>query len=160
MSARSPEEVVLAWNDAYSRKDIGMAESFFSKDFVRYGDWSHWQPVGLERWAVGQRRFFSAFPDWTWEIERVTTSGNVVVVEFFERGTFTAPYEVLPGLTLEPTGAEYADHDCVIFRVENEKIADFRAFVTTDLERKCHFQSKVNEFIAAQGTSAEAQWAS
>jgi hypothetical protein len=70
---------------------------------VKYGDWSRWQPVGVERWAVGQKRFFAAFPDRTSEIEHLTASGGTVVVEFLEGATFTAPYRPLPGLTLEPT---------------------------------------------------------
>jgi ketosteroid isomerase-like protein len=158
MSGKSPEEVVLAWNDAYSKMDVDTAETFFSKDFLRYGDWSQWQPVGPERWGVGQKRFFAAFPDWTWDIEHITASGDTVVVEFLEQGTFTEPYEVLPDLTIEPTGTAYADHDCIVFRVDNEEIVEIRAFMTNDLDRKYHLESKIADFIASRGTTSDFRW--
>jgi ketosteroid isomerase-like protein len=160
MAGKTPEEVVRAWNDAYSNMDVDGAEKFFAKDFVKYADWSRWQPVGPERWAVGQKRFFAAFPDWKWEIEHLTASGDTVVVEFLEGGTFTAPYSPLPGLTLEPTNTAYQDRDCVVFRVEGDFIAEFRAWVTNDLDRKYHLEAKIAAFLEGQGESAAARWSS
>jgi predicted ester cyclase len=154
----TPEEVVRAWNNAYARTDLEKAKEYLSEDFVRLGDWSNWEPVGKDRWAAGQIGFFVAFPDWTWDLEHLTASGDTVVGEFVERGTFTKPFETIAGLTLEPNGKSYLDRDCLCFRVnEDGLIAELRAYITNNLDRTFHFEAQLSEYLANLSKSSDTE---
>ncbi|WP_330254101.1 ester cyclase [Nocardia sp. NBC_00565] len=142
------EEVVRAWNDAYSRKDLEATLALMSEDFIRLGDSSHWTPINKKDWGQIMIDFFKAFPDWHWDMTTLTASGDRVVCEFTENGTFTDPYPVLPGLVLAPTGESYTDYDCDCFEVKDGLITEIRAYVTNELDRKFRFVSKIEEFLS------------
>ena len=75
-------------------------------------------------------------------------SGDRVVCEFTEKGTFTEPYEVLPGLVLSPTGESFTDYDCDCFEVKDGLITEIRAYVTNEIDRKFSFVAKIEEHLA------------
>jgi ketosteroid isomerase-like protein len=144
----TPEEVVRAWNDAYVKKDIDTTLSFMSEDFTRLGDSTHWTPIGKQDWGQIMRDFFTGFPDWSWEMTSLTATGDRVVCEFTEAGTFTDPYPVMPGLVLDPTGESYTDYDCDVFIVKDGLITEIRAYVTNEIHRKYDFLPKIEAFLA------------
>jgi ketosteroid isomerase-like protein len=142
----TPEEVVLAWNECFSRGDVKGSLEFMAEDFVRTGDWGGWISVNRKTWANGQKAFLAAWPDWTWELTNIVASGDWVVCEFEEHGTFTKPFELMRGIMLQPTNTSYEDHDCVLFRVnEDGLIAEIRAYITQNLEKEYHLQEKLIE---------------
>jgi steroid delta-isomerase-like uncharacterized protein len=144
----SPTEVVLAWNEAYTRRDVDATLEFMSEDFFRVGDSTNWAPVDKKEWGRQMRTFFAAFPDWSWDLTSLTATEDRVVCEFTEHGPFTKPFEILPGLTLRPTGTAFVDHDCDWFRInEDGLIAEIHAYVTNNLEREYHFVSQIMEFL-------------
>ena len=150
----TPEEVVRAWSDAYIRKDLDATAALMSDDFIRLGDSTHWTPIGKQDWHHIMVDFFAAFPDWHWEMTSLTASGDRVVCEFTETGTFTEPYSIMPGLVLPPTGEPFTDYDCDCFEVKDGLITQIRAYVTNELDRKYHFVSKIEEFLT-RGADAE-----
>lgn len=140
----SPKEVVLAWNDRYSKKDVAGSVKYMAPDLRRYGDLGYWEPVGIGVWQDMQERFFAAFPDWHWDIQSIVGNGNKVVVEFLEHGTFTLPYEVIPGLVLEPTGESYEDRSSIHYEVNDDGlIQEFRAYYTNNLHRTFQFVERL-----------------
>jgi hypothetical protein len=44
--------------------------------------------------------------------------------------------------------------------VEGDFIAEFRAWVTNDLDGKYHLEAKIAAFLEGQGESAAARWSS
>jgi predicted ester cyclase len=147
----APEKVVRAWNDAYTRHDLDTALAFMSDDFVRCGEATNWAPMSKQVWGAIMREFFVAFPDWTWELTRLVASGDTVVCQFVERGTFTAPYNIMPGLTLPPNGKGFVDHDCDWFRVnEAGLITELRVYASHNVEATYGFSSAIRAFMAAK----------
>ena len=132
-----------------SRRDVDTALTYMADDMERKGELADgWITIDKDAWGGAMRAFFSAFPDWGWEMTAVVASGDMVAGEFFEHGTFTEPYEVLPGLIIQPTGATYEDRDAVFLRVDEDGlINEIRAFVTKDLDRKFHFEAAIAEFL-------------
>jgi hypothetical protein len=148
--AQTPEQVVRAWNERFATQDVVGSVEFLSSDFQREGEWGEWTTVGVEPWVYAQVEFFKGFPDWTWEITHVIAAGEWVVVEFTETGTWTEPFEILPGFVLEPTGTSYLDRDCVLFRVNGDgKIDYIRNYVTQNLEKAYGLHARMMEALAA-----------
>jgi hypothetical protein len=46
----SPKEVVLAWNERYSKKDVAGSMSYMAPHLRRYGDLGYWEPVDVSAW--------------------------------------------------------------------------------------------------------------
>jgi ketosteroid isomerase-like protein len=150
----TPEEVVRAWSDAYVSKDLDATSAFMAEDFVRLGDSTHWTPISKHDWRQIMMNFFTAFPDWRWDMTSLIASGDRVVCEFTETGTFTEPYPIIPGLVLPPTGESFTDYDCDCFEVKDGLITEIRAYVTNEIDRKFGFVSKIEEFLAAGNAPA------
>jgi ketosteroid isomerase-like protein len=149
----TPEEVVRAWNDAYVSKDLEATLALMSEDFIRLGDSTHWTPINKQDWGQIMANFFTAFPDWHWDLTSLTTSGDRVVCEFSEKGTFTEPYPVMPGLLIPPTAESYTDYDCDVFEVKDGLITEIRAYVTNEIHRTFNFVTKIEEFFATDNAS-------
>jgi predicted ester cyclase len=145
----TPEQVVRAWNACYSKKDVDGALQFMSEDFGRRGDHTNWEPIDKHRWAAEQKMFFSAFPDWGWELNSLLTAGEVVACEFTEHGSFTLPFVIMPGLTLPPTGESFIDQDGIWFQVKDGLITEVRAYITNNLDRTFKFVSRIEALFAA-----------
>jgi len=134
----SPEQVVLAWNDAYLKHDVAGCLAYMSPDFQRIGDSTLWLPMDEAAAAYTWTQFFAAFPNWTWKMTSITTNGNLVICEFTESGTWTKPYTIEPGVTLQPTNTSFTDHDADFFTVKNGLITEIRAYITNNFERTYH----------------------
>ena len=145
----TPEDVVRAWSDAYVSKDLDATSALMSEHFIRLGDSTHWTPINKHDWREVMVNFFTAFPDWHWDMTSLIASGDRVVCEFTEKGTFTEPYPIMPGLVLLPTGESFTDYDCDWFEVKDGLITEIRAYVTNEIHRKFAFVPKIEEFLAA-----------
>lgn len=134
----SPEQVVRAWNNSYVKHDVQGCLAYMSDDFQRIGDSSFWLPVDKQLTAYIWTQFFAAFPDWTWKMTSLSTNGNLVICEFTESGTWTEPYNISPGVTLQPTYTSFTDHDADFFTVKDGLITEIRAYITNNFERTYH----------------------
>jgi ketosteroid isomerase-like protein len=150
MESRSPEEVVRAWNDAFSRQDIDECMSYMSDDYVRYGDMCWESPMDRESWGTLLKSFNGAFPGWSWEITSFVVSGNTVIVEACESGVWTRPWEFF-GISLEPSGEAYDDHDSVHFEVRDGLICQTRVYITNNCARIYQIDKRIAE-MADVGT--------
>jgi len=81
----TPEEVVRAWSDAYVSKDLDATSALMSEDFIRLGDSTHWTPIGKHDWKEIMVNFFTAFPDWSWDMTSLIASGDRVVCELLKK---------------------------------------------------------------------------
>jgi ketosteroid isomerase-like protein len=148
MESRSPEDVVRAWNDAFSRQDIDGCMSYMSDDFVRHGDMSWESPMDRESWGALLKGFNAAFPGWTWEISSFVVSGNTVIVEARESGVWTRPWEIF-GFSLEPSGEAYDDQDAVFFEVRDGLICQSRVYITNNCARIFQIDKRIAELVNA-----------
>jgi ketosteroid isomerase-like protein len=147
----SPEQVVRAWNEAYSKRDVEGALAYMSEDFQRFGDSSGWAPMTKQDAGEMWKKFFGAFPDWSWEMTSLIASGDTVVCEFTETGTWTEPYAILPGLTLSPTNTSFLDHDGDWFTVKDGLITEIRAYVTNNVERVYGLRATIEKYLVDNG---------
>jgi len=131
----TPAQVVLAWNLAYVRHDVATCLKYMSDDFQRIGDSTLWQPLSKQQVAYVWTQFFAAFPNWTWQMNSMSTNGNLVICEFTETGTWTKPFTPQPGTTLQPDYLPFTDHDSDFFTVKNGLITQIRSYVTNNFER-------------------------
>jgi hypothetical protein len=164
----TPLEVVLAWHNCYSKRDVDGALKYMSEDFKRYGDSNRWTASTKATWGAEQRGFFEAYPDWSWDLTSITASGELVCCEFLEHGTFTRPYRDINRIvgmfvgrevtefTLEPTGESYYDYNSDFLVVRDGLIVELRAYITNNLDRTFHFEKRVREIVASLDPNAVA----
>jgi len=153
MESRSPEEVVRAWNDAFSRQDIDECMSYMSDDYIRHGDMSWETPLDRDSWGAMLKGFNAAFPGWSWEITSFVVSGNTVIVEAHESGVWTRPWEFL-GISLEPSGEAYDDRDAVYFEVRDGLIRQTRVYITNNFARTYQIDKRIAELANIQSEPA------
>src|SRR5258708_8322817 len=146
MESRSPEEVVRAWNDAFSRQDIDECMSYMSDDYVVHGGMSWESPMERESWGALLKGFNAAFRGWTWEVSSFVVSGNTVIVEARESGVWTRPWEIF-GFSLEPSGEAYDDQDAVFFEVRDGLICQTRVYITNNCARIFQIDKRIAELV-------------
>lgn len=71
----------------------------------------------------GLREFVSAFPDWHVEIDRLTTAGDVVVVEWVTSGTFQRVFR-----GEQPNGKRFTRRGCSVADVARGQIVRYRDY--------------------------------
>src|SRR5881397_3206178 len=85
---KTAKELAQESFDALARHDLGYAERFWGPDSV-----DHFLPVGAFRGKdaiVGYfRELMAAFPDFEIDVERIVGEGDVAVVQWRARGTFS-----------------------------------------------------------------------
>jgi ketosteroid isomerase-like protein len=118
-SKMTPEEVVLAFLDAFNKNDLDGGMACLADDFVRLGESTKWVPMSKEKYRDMWARFAIAFPDFKWEASCMVTSGDTVAIEVIETGTLTEPW-AWQGKTLWPTGKAYRSRISVFFRVDKD----------------------------------------
>jgi len=129
-SKMTPEEVVRAFIKAYNKGDVDGIEACLADDFVRFSTTSKaWEPMSKADWRDMAVRFYAAFPDEKWEVLSLVASGDTVAVENIETGTFTKQWDMMPGLTIQPTGNGYRSRNAVFFKVnKNGLIQNYRQY--------------------------------
>ena len=148
MADMTPEQVVRAWNELYGAQDIEGCMKYIAPGFEREGEWPEWTKVDVNTWMDTQANFMKAWPDWSWEMINLVAGGDWVVCEYIEGGTWTEPFEILPGHILEPTGTAYQDRDCILFRVNADAKIDYiRAYVTKNIEKAYGLYQRVADLM-------------
>ena len=111
-----------------------MWEALNARDYARaagaIAEHCEWQSVATETVhrgpspiVAGLREFVTAFPDWRADMERVTATGSIVVVEWDVSGTFQRPFR-----GKEPNGKRFRRRGCSVAEVEGRKIVRYRDY--------------------------------
>lgn len=123
MTDVSPEGIVRGLFEALNARDYARAAGAIAED-------CRWESVAAETVhqgpapiVTGLKAFVSAFPDWRAEIDSVTASGPVVVVEWDSSGTFQRAFR-----GKEPNGRRFRRRGCAVAEVEGAKIVRYRDY--------------------------------
>jgi predicted ester cyclase len=93
-------ETVQAFSEALEAKDLELAASYLSEDFVMQGPTP--VPVGKNEFISIQGAFLHAFPDWSFNSGPLQEQGDKVIGTVHVTGTHTAPL-VIPGVPPIPS---------------------------------------------------------
>ncbi|WP_284578463.1 ester cyclase [Streptomyces sp. 2P-4] len=85
---------------------------------------------GREGFTWLARALFDAMPDATFTLDRLTSQGDTVVVEYTGSGTQTGDL-VLHAGTVPATGRHVTLHACDIYELKDGKIQEGRAYLDT-----------------------------
>lgn len=123
MTDLSPEGIVRGMFTALNARDYARAAGAVAEH-------CEWNSLGSGAvfqgpWAMidGLREFVAAFPDWRADLERVTTTDALVVVEWTTSGTFTHAFRGRP-----PNGKRFTRRGCSVADVEGGKIVRYRDY--------------------------------
>lgn len=123
MTDLSPEGVVRGYFEALNARDFARAAGPIAED-------CEWTSVATEKThrgptaiVNGLREFVASFPDWRVEIERVTTAGSIVVVEWSTSGTFEREFRGHP-----PNGKRFTRRGCAVADVEGGGIVRYQDY--------------------------------
>lgn len=111
--------------------------ALLSSPYYEYGQWVT-SKYGMALTPTDDLNYFraliKAFPDLEITVENVMAAGNLVMLHYSSRGTFTDRWSP-PGtsVALEPTGKEVTEQGVYIFRVRNGKIAEVWWYVSSPL---------------------------
>ncbi|HKZ89199.1 MAG TPA: ester cyclase [Thermoplasmata archaeon] len=126
MAKSSSVDVVRSMEAAYNRNDQGGFLDRLSES-VEGHDPSVPEPL-RGRAAVGAwfAKARTIFPDLRMEPVRTTAEGERVAVEYIETGTQKGPIPGPAGHPIGPTNRSFRHQLCIVYRVEREKIVEFR----------------------------------
>lgn len=123
MTDLTPEGVVRGYFEALNARDFSRAAGPIAED-------CEWTSIATEKThrgptaiVAGLREFVAAFPDWRVDLERVTTAGTVVVVEWDTSGTFEQPFR-----GQQPNGRRFRRRGCAVADVEGGRIVRYRDY--------------------------------
>lgn len=123
MTDLTPEGVVRSYFEALNARDFARAAGPIAED-------CEWTSVATEKThrgptaiVNGLREFVAAFPDWRVDLERVTTAGSIVVVEWDTSGTFKKPFR-----GQQPNGKRFRRRGCAVADVEGGRIVRYRDY--------------------------------
>ena len=123
MTDLTPEGVVRGYFEALNARDFARAAGPIAED-------CEWTSIATEKThrgpaaiVAGLREFVAAFPDWRVDLERVTTAGTVVVVEWDTSGTFQNPFR-----GQQPNGRRFRRRGCAVADVEGGRIVRYRDY--------------------------------
>ena len=119
----SPEATIRAFFEALNRRDYARAQACIADHCQWESFGSHTMRVGPAAAMAGLREVTTAFPDWRAELQRVTTSGACVVVEWKTTGTFSKPYR-----DHAPNGKRFERRGCAVAEVHEGRIARYRDY--------------------------------
>ena len=123
MTDLSPEGVVRSYFEALNARDFARAAGPIAEH-------CQWMSVPTDKTFFGPkaivdglREFVTSFPDWKVEIERMTTAGNVVAVEWVTSGTFEKEFRGHP-----PNGKRFLRRGCAVADVSGGRIVRYRDY--------------------------------
>ncbi len=123
MTDLTPEGVVRGYFEALNARDFARAAGPIAED-------CEWTSIATEKThrgpaaiVAGLREFVAAFPDWRVDLERLTTAGTVVVVEWDTSGTFEHPFR-----GQQPNGRRFRRRGCAVADVEGGRIVRYRDY--------------------------------
>ncbi|MEO7744365.1 MAG: ester cyclase [Usitatibacter sp.] len=123
MTDLTPEGVVRGYFEALNARDFARAAGPIAED-------CEWTSIATEKThrgpaaiVAGLREFVAAFPDWRVDLERVTTAGSIVIVEWDTSGTFQKPFR-----GQQPNGRRFRRRGCAVADVEGGRIVRYRDY--------------------------------
>jgi len=119
----APESVVRAFFAALNARDYRGAANHISDNCEWWSmptDNMHRGPSAI---IAGLDEFTHAFPDWHAEVERVTASGPIAVVEWMTTGTFIAPFR-----GRLPNGKAFRRRGCSVAEVRSGQVVHYRDY--------------------------------
>jgi steroid delta-isomerase-like uncharacterized protein len=123
LASLMPEAVVRGMFDALNRRDYPRAAGAVHEHCEWHSLGSGTINRGPGAMVAGLREFSAAFPDWRAEIERVTSIGDLVVVEWVSAGTFEGPFR-----GKAPSGKRFERRGCSVAEVRGGKIVRYRDY--------------------------------
>ena len=123
MTDLTPKGVVRSYFEALNARDFARAAGPIAED-------CEWTSIATEKThrgptaiVTGLREFVTAFPDWRVEMQRVTTVGNLVFVEWDTSGTFSQPFR-----GAQPNGRRFRRRGCAVAEVQGGRIVRYRDY--------------------------------
>jgi steroid delta-isomerase-like uncharacterized protein len=119
----APEIVVRAFFAALNARDYRGAASRISDNCEWWsmpGENLHRGPSAI---IAGLDEFTTAFPDWRAEVDRVTCSGPLAVIEWITTGTFLAPFRGRLS-----NGKTFRRRGCSVAEVRTGQIVHYRDY--------------------------------
>ena len=120
---RSPREVVLAWVEAFNRRDAAAAAALYHEDAVNLQVAAGEPTVGREAMRAGFEDFFRAFPDNVTRPVNLLEDGEWAVLEWEGGGTWLGDFAGRP-----PNGRAFTIQGCGFFRVVEGRIKFQRGY--------------------------------
>lgn len=119
----SPEHVVRGFFEALNARNYARAAGAIAEGC----EWWSMPAENLHRGpsaiVAGLDEFTSAFPDWRADIDRLTSAGPIVVVEWISTGTFRAPFR-----GRLPNGKSFRRRGCSVAEVRTGLIVHYRDY--------------------------------
>lgn len=119
-------DLFRAWNN----RDYDSIAGSVAPDCTLVEEGSGRKLEGPEGFTKLAKAMFDAMPDGQFTLDRLTSQGDTVVVEYTGRGTQTGDL-VLHAGTVPATGRNVTVHACDIYEVKNGKIQEGRAYLDT-----------------------------
>jgi steroid delta-isomerase-like uncharacterized protein len=120
MTDLSPEGIVRGMWDALNARDYARAAGAIAERCEWHSMATETTHLGPTPIVAGLREFTSAFPDWRADVERVSTIGNRVVVEWLSSGTFRNPFR-----GRAPNGRRFQRRGCSVAEIQGGKIVRY-----------------------------------
>ncbi|WP_225850269.1 ester cyclase [Streptomyces sp. HPF1205] len=119
-------DLFRAWNN----RDYDSIAGSVAPDCTLVEEGSGRKLQGPEGFTKLAKAMFDAMPDGQFTLDRLTSQGDTIVVEYTGRGTQTGDL-VLHAGTVPATGRNVTVHACDIYEVKNGKIQEGRAYLDT-----------------------------
>jgi len=119
----SPREIVLAWVEAFNRRDAHAAAALYHEDAVNHQVAAGEPAIGRPAILDGLVEFFGAFPDNYTHPENLFVDGEWAVLEWSGGGTWRGRFA-----GLAPNGRSFTLRGCGFFRVVGGKIKFQRGY--------------------------------
>ena len=108
--------IASEYNDAWNRRDWARWRELLHPEYTYTGGDGQVQKGPEAGLAMGQM-FANAFPDGKGDIQKITATGDIAIVEFIGRGTHTGDL-----MGIAPTGRQVTVPVCDILEIRDGKI--------------------------------------
>jgi steroid delta-isomerase-like uncharacterized protein len=120
---RAPKEVILAWVEAFNRRDAHAVASLYHDGATNHQVAAGEPVVGREAILRDAASFFRAFPDSFTRVENLFQDGDWVMLEWSGGATWRGEFAGLP-----PNGRAFTLRGCGFFHIAEEKIRFQRGY--------------------------------
>jgi steroid delta-isomerase-like uncharacterized protein len=117
-------QAIREFFDVWNAKDWERWGQLHTDD-VHHAGPDHAQPMtGRESVLAAHQGLGKVFPDFRYDITRIFAQGDLVCAEWILTGTQLGPLPG-PGGRIEPTGKPVRFNGCFVFRVQDDKVAEY-----------------------------------
>ena len=134
-NGKTPLSIARDWMDAAARCDLKAIADGMADGCKRFGE-PDWSVIEKHDYIKAYGQFLTSFSDYRLQIVNVMAKGRTIVFEMIESATFSHPYRLPDGATIQPNGRTYTDRVCTWVEVdESGKIAEIRAYIPSNRSR-------------------------